>query len=223
MSTNCSNYSAQHLAEHLAVLPSSVEHQLSASLEHKWFLNAFYQLQTVAGTSADNIATLGNTIPAVLPSAASTAVPSVLPSAASAAVKPSIKKKYKKRKICCHGKQAHICKDCGGKDICNHGVQKNQCKRCGGKGICEHGRVRWQCPDCGGASMCVHRKRKARCIDCGGNAICIHRKVKYNCRECKELSAEKQAATILAQGEQTPRLFALVSAACPDSVVQTRQ
>jgi hypothetical protein len=84
--------------------------------------------------------------------------------------------------------------------------------------------VKWQCPDCGGASMCIHRRRKARCIDCGGNAICIHLKVKYNCRVCKAISAaEKQAAAILAEGEQTPRLFALVRAACPENVVQRNQ
>ena len=202
MNIDCSNYFAQPIAK------------LSSSKEHQMFGDLFSQLYAVNGTSAVQIAT-------VLPSSASVAVHSV-PSAAS--VKPSIKKNPKIRKMCFHGKQAHICGQCGGKNICEHGVQRNQCVPCGGRGICNHGRIRWQCHDCGGASMCIHGRRKARCIDCGGNAICIHQKVKYTCRVCKSISAaEKQAAAILAEGEQTPRLFAFVRAECPESVVQTNQ
>lgn len=87
-------------------------------------------------------------------------------------------------RICCHGKQKHICKDCGGSSICVHGVQRNQCIPCKGAGVCVHESIRSQCVKCGGASICQHGKRKTRCIDCGGSAICVHRKVKYRCKEC---------------------------------------
>ena len=99
-------------------------------------------------------------------------------------VAPSIVKPPGK-KVCEHGKQRHICRQCGGKSICEHGVQKQQCTTCGGKSVCVHHRVRSQCVDCGGASICLHGKRKSRCRDCGGSAICNHGRIKYGCKECK--------------------------------------
>ena len=182
-------------------------------VEHQGFLDAFYQLQ--AETSADTNARIVNPIPAVLPS-----VPLSAASAASAASLKSSDKKGKHQYCHLHGKQKHICKQCGGKNICNHGVQKNQCTKCGGTGICEHGRVRWQCFPCGGKSMCTHGRRKARCKECGGNAICQHDRVKYECRLCK---AAKKAAAKLAERDHPESLFALVRAECPESVVQTSQ
>jgi hypothetical protein len=176
------------------------------------FADRFAAIHTIFHQESIPIATLAPAVPIPI----ATLAPPV-PSVASSA---SFTKKGKHQYCDLHGKQKHICKQCGGKNICNHGVQKNQCTKCGGKGICEHGRVRWQCFPCGGKSMCTHGRRKARCKECGGNAICQHDRVKYECRLCK---AAKKAAAKLAERDHPESLFALVRAECPESVVQTSQ
>ena len=197
--------------------------ELSFSKEHQMFSNLFSQLPAVDGTYADQIAT-------VLPSVAVNSVPS-FPSAASvksAIKKPAIKKP---RKMCCHGRQEHICWECGGRNICVHNIQRNQCVPCGGRGICNHGRIRWQCPDCGGASMCIHRRRKSQCKECGGSAICVHKRIKYRCRDCKSASEKKAAANLAAvcddsteSEKDAPNMVVLVRAPVSEShVVQSEQ
>jgi hypothetical protein len=186
--------------------------ELSSSIEHKLFSNLFSKFYAVYGTSAVEIAT-------------------VQPSSASVASAASNKKKSKPRYMCCHGKQAHICRQCGGRNICKHGVQKNQCVPCGGRGICNHGRIRWQCPDCGGASMCIHRRRKSQCKECGGSAICVHKRIKYRCRDCKSASEKKAAANLAAvcddsteSEKDAPNMVVLVRAPVSEShVVQSEQ
>ena len=86
---------------------------------------------------------------------------------------------------CKHGKQAYICKDCGGKGICKHGRQRYFCKDCGGKGICEHGRLKGRCKEgkCGGRWLCPHHKVKYYCQACKGQGICEHGRQKRTCRE----------------------------------------
>ena len=49
------------------------------------------------------------------------------------------------------------------KRMCAHGRQKSVCRECGGNGICVHNRRRSRCPDCGGGSLCKHGKRDGRC------------------------------------------------------------
>ena len=64
-------------------------------------------------------------------------------------------KSIRRRPLCEHGQQRHLCKDCGGASICEHGRRRHVCKDCGGKGICPHGRQRCRCKDCGGTDGAV--------------------------------------------------------------------
>ena len=87
-------------------------------------------------------------------------------------------------KKCPHGRQRHLCRECGGVSICEHGRQRTLCRDCGGASICEHGRRRERCRDCGGSSVCERGRRRHQCCDCGGTSVCEHGRLRYQCREC---------------------------------------
>ena len=96
-------------------------------------------------------------------------------------------KKRSRCKVCSgcpHGRQRHVCKECGGASICEHGRVRSKCKECGGASICEHGRVRSQCKECGGSQICEHGRERYRCKDCGGKGICEHGRIRSRCKEC---------------------------------------
>lgn len=86
--------------------------------------------------------------------------------------------------MCCHGKQKHRCKLCGGSSICQHERVKYSCKLCRGSGICQHNKRRQICKLCAGISLCAHDRQKHKCIQCKGSAICVHGRVKYKCKPC---------------------------------------
>lgn len=75
--------------------------------------------------------------------------------------------KRKNIKKCEHGRQKHLCKECGGSSICEHGGARARCKKCNGVEICEHKRRRQYCKDCGGSQICAHDKQKHYCKYCG--------------------------------------------------------
>jgi hypothetical protein len=105
-------------------------------------------------------------------------------------------------KKCPHGRQKHICKECGGTSICPHSRIRSHCKDCGGTGICEHNRLRTTCIPCKGGgvcshdkkrdncricspqSFCEHNRRKGTCKDCGGGSMCEHGRQRSNCKNC---------------------------------------
>lgn len=87
-------------------------------------------------------------------------------------------------KRCCHGKQKHRCKLCGGSSICPHERVRHLCKLCGGSSICQHNKRRQFCKLCGGVSLCPHDRQKHKCKQCSGSAICVHGKLKYKCQPC---------------------------------------
>ncbi|OLP72490.1 hypothetical protein AK812_SmicGene48181 [Symbiodinium microadriaticum] len=87
------------------------------------------------------------------------------------------------RKKCPHGRQRHLCPDCGGAGICQHRRQKHNCRECGGSNFCEHGRHKHHCRACS-SSFCEHGRQKWLCRDCGGGGICEHGRQKHNCRDC---------------------------------------
>ena len=68
-------------------------------------------------------------------------------------------------KPCPHGRQVHLCKDCGGSQICPHDKQKASCVRCKGKSICIHKRQRATCKICKGSRICPCGRQKATCKD----------------------------------------------------------
>ena len=93
-------------------------------------------------------------------------------------------KSIRRRPLCEHGQQRHLCKDCGGASICVHGRRRHVCKDCGGNSLCLHGRQRHLCKDCGGASICPHGRRRNYCKDCAGTSICTHGRQCYTCKDC---------------------------------------
>ena len=96
------------------------------------------------------------------------------------------------KKKCPHGRQRHLCRDCGGASICEHGRQRTwcrdcggaSCRDCGGASICEHGRQRAQCRNCGGTSFCEHGRLRQQRRDCGGSSFCVHGRRRAHCRDC---------------------------------------
>lgn len=70
------------------------------------------------------------------------------------------------RVLCLHGRQRHVCKDCGGVSSCDHSNRRATCRLCGGSQICEHGRMRSTCRPCGGASICEHSRMRFQCKEC---------------------------------------------------------
>ena len=87
--------------------------------------------------------------------------------------------------ICQHGRRRSVCKECGGSSICEHGRRRSVCKECGGSSICEHGRRRSRCKECGGSSICEHGRRRSVCKECGGSSICQHGRRRSRCKECR--------------------------------------
>lgn len=97
---------------------------------------------------------------------------------------PTLEVKKHGHIICSHGKQSHICKECGGSSICIHGKQMNLCKECKGRSICIHDKQHSLCRECGGSGICSHERFRSVCKDCKGSSVCSHDKQKYACKIC---------------------------------------
>ncbi len=109
----------------------------------------------------------------------------------------------KSKKMCQHGKQQYVCRDCGGKGICIHNIVKQSCNECTPNRICEHGKNRYYCIDCGGKGTCVHRMMKKFCKDCGGSSLCFHGWQIQTCKECYATGRKYQKPITITTNEET--------------------
>ncbi|OLP73031.1 hypothetical protein AK812_SmicGene47906 [Symbiodinium microadriaticum] len=111
-------------------------------------------------------------------------------------------------KKCPHGRQRHVCRDCGGSSLCQHDRQKHNCRECGDC-LCPHGKSNYGyfCAKCNGKGLCQHGVSKYQCPECRPARLgsrnregeikykCPHGRERHNCSDCNDVVCDVEGCS----------------------------